>query len=205
MSPTGSAAALLSVLAIRAAGFTDPVVFGAAVFGAAVLGSAPALFGCTLGHAVGGARGNRTCDAGPGFAAAEEAQHAALNLHMVGIDRLDRRTVVLPVLGVIDLAFPFIDAGLLLHVDQDRHARGSACSVLRHRDCARRGRPASFPRPPRPTCCRCTVQPGYWRRRRPPSSRRWDRAPSAGARPVAKNIPEYTTVRMIFRGQCNMV
>src|SRR6202048_3236107 len=27
----------------------------------------------------------------------------------------------------------------------------------------------------------------------------------AGARPVAKNIPEYTTVRMVFRGQCNMV
>jgi hypothetical protein len=28
---------------------------------------------------------------------------------------------------------------------------------------------------------------------------------SAGARPVAKNIPEYTAVSMNFRGQCNMV
>jgi hypothetical protein len=27
----------------------------------------------------------------------------------------------------------------------------------------------------------------------------------AGARAVAKNIPEYTTLRMMFRGQCNMV
>jgi hypothetical protein len=26
----------------------------------------------------------------------------------------------------------------------------------------------------------------------------------AGARPVAKIIPEYTTLRMMFRGQCNM-
>ena len=30
-------------------------------------------------------------------------------------------------------------------------------------------------------------------------------APAPDARPVAKNNPEYTTVRMIFRGQCNMV
>jgi hypothetical protein len=27
----------------------------------------------------------------------------------------------------------------------------------------------------------------------------------AGAKPVAKNIPEYVTVRMMLRGQCNMV
>jgi hypothetical protein len=27
----------------------------------------------------------------------------------------------------------------------------------------------------------------------------------AGARPVAKNIPEYMADSMIFRGQCNMV
>src|SRR5258706_15366895 len=29
-------------------------------------------------------------------------------------------------------------------------------------------------------------------------------AARAGAKPVAKNNPEYATVRMIFRGQCNM-
>jgi hypothetical protein len=29
-------------------------------------------------------------------------------------------------------------------------------------------------------------------------------AAKAGARAVAKNIPEYTAVVMIFRGQCNM-
>jgi hypothetical protein len=27
----------------------------------------------------------------------------------------------------------------------------------------------------------------------------------AGARPAAKNIPEYTADSMMFRGQCNMV
>jgi hypothetical protein len=30
---------------------------------------------------------------------------------------------VLSVLGVVDLTFPLIDAGLLLHVDQDRHSQ----------------------------------------------------------------------------------
>jgi hypothetical protein len=30
-------------------------------------------------------------------------------------------------------------------------------------------------------------------------------AANAEAKPVAKNIPEYVTVRMIFRGRCNMV
>src|SRR4029453_4640690 len=63
----------------------------------------------------------------PGFTAAQETEHAALNLELVGADRLDRRAVELSVLGVVDLAFPGIDAGLLLHVDQDRHAqRGPA-------------------------------------------------------------------------------
>ena len=91
--------------------------------GAAVLGrGASRALRRALGHAVGGARGNRRPDAGPGFTAAQEAEHAALNFELVGSDRLDGRAVELSILGVVDLAFPGIDAGLLLHVDQDRHA-----------------------------------------------------------------------------------
>ena len=89
-----------------------------AAFGAAAGGLRRA-----LGHAVGGAARNRRADARPGLAAAEEAQHAALDLELIGADRLDRRAVDLAVLGVVDLAFPLVGAGLLLHVDQDRHAQ----------------------------------------------------------------------------------
>ena len=109
----------------RRRGLTAPVVFGARRgAGAAVLGGAPA--GSSARPWPCCWRGSRESagDAGPGFAAAQEAQHAALNLELVGADRLDRRAVELSVLGVVDLAFPGIDAGLLLHVDQDRHAQG---------------------------------------------------------------------------------
>src|SRR5262249_23604980 len=58
----------------------------------------------------------------PGLAAAEKAQHAALNLELVRTNWLDRRAVKLTVLGIIDLPLPRIRARLLLHVDQDRHA-----------------------------------------------------------------------------------
>ncbi len=64
--------------------------------------------------------------------------------------------------------------------------RVTACSVLRHRDCARRGRPASAPRRPRPRCFHCTVQPGYWRPRRPPASRPWGRAQARARAPSPK-------------------
>ena len=47
-----------------------------------------------------------------------------MNFELVGADRLDRRAVELSVLGVVDLTFPGIGAGLLLHLDQDRHAQG---------------------------------------------------------------------------------
>ncbi len=82
---------------------------------------------CALGHAVGRAGGNRARDAGPVFAAAQEAQHAALNFKLVRTDRLDRRTVEFSVLCVIDFAFPLIgDASLLFHADQDRHPQGGS-------------------------------------------------------------------------------
>ena len=179
ISPTYRRAAPPPVSAAPSARRVDrPVVFGAAaVFGCGGLGRrGAAVFGAPLAMLLAGLEGIGRCDAGPGFAAAEEAQHAALDLEMVGIDRLDRRTV--------DLARPW-RYRLGLPTDRRRASsscrsgsacRASACSVLRHRDCACRGRPASFPRQPRPTCCRCIVRPGCWRRHRRPSSRRWDRA-----------------------------
>src|SRR6476659_5614976 len=77
---------------------------------------------CAFGHAVRGARGDRTGNPRPGFAATEEAEHATLDFQLIAADRLDLGTVGLAVLGVIDLTFPLIVALRLLHVEQDRHA-----------------------------------------------------------------------------------
>ena len=95
-----------------------PVV-AAFLAGAAPLGRP---LGHAVGHTVGGATGNWRGDAGPGFSTTEETKHAALDFKLIGAGRRDRGAVELSVLGVIDLAFPLIDACLLLHVDQDRHA-----------------------------------------------------------------------------------
>ena len=146
MSPTGSAGCAGASFCPWAAGLTDPVVFGtAAVFGAAaVLGAAPAVFGGPLAmllaglEGIGGRRGSR-------FRRRRESPARSLESRDGRSRRLDRRTVKLPVLGVIDLAFPRIDAGLSSSCRSGSACPGSACSVLRHRDCAYPCRPVSFP------------------------------------------------------------
>ncbi len=168
ISPTESAACFWP--AVFAPEVTEPVVFGAAA-----LGSAPG--GRPLGHTVGRAGGNRPCDAGPGFAAAEKAQHAALDFKLVGPDGLDGRTVGLAVLGVIKLGLPidrppgFFFMSIRIGMPSVGLLRFEASGLWCH---ARR---AFFPRPRRPTCLRCIRRLGCWRRRPRPSSRRLDPPP----------------------------
>ena len=105
-----------------------PALFGAAVVGAGAPGwrslrrRSGGLWRA-LGHGVGGARGDRRTNPGPGLAAAQEAEHAALDLELIGAARRDGRTIHLTIFRVVDLTFPLLGAGRLLHVDQGRHAQ----------------------------------------------------------------------------------
>src|SRR6185437_14814085 len=67
--------------------------------------------------------GDRRCGsgAGPGLAAAHDAEYAALNAQRVCAFQLDVTVVGLPVLGIVDVPAPAI-ALVLPHAEQHRHA-----------------------------------------------------------------------------------
>ena len=199
ISPTGSAAGRPPVsdrARLRRRAIRTPVVFGArssvapAPVRAAVFGRHCRALRRALGHAVGGARGNRRTDAGPGFAAAQEAQHAALNFELVGADWLDGRTVKLCRPWRYRLDLPTHRRRPSSSCRSGSACRGSVCSALRHPDCSCPCRRAFSPRRLRPTCCRCIAATRMLATPSATFQSPVGSAASAEATPVAKKDPE---------------
>ena len=140
----------------------------------------------------------------PGLAAAEEAHHAALDLQMVGIGRRDRGAVGLPVLGVVDLAFPgsvpgFFFMSIRIGMPSVGLFRFDASGLLLSRP------PGCFSQATTPH-----MLPLHWATRMlaTPSATRQSPVGSAAraddAKDICKNTDKIKAGFTMFRGQCNM-